>query len=181
MFFRNKQERFPEEFRIDSSDWDYKSILDLLNQEDKNESSVDVDMLKDIVFRIWRVNNRSESYKSNNNLKRVESLVKNNDDFDDAESKYIIKNLKDSLKPVKFAGKQTKSILKTFEENGFEIKDHTNSKYHDGMALKVLLFETDEKLEESVITETIKPSIYYNGELILNGEVVVSIPPKNEN
>ena len=49
------------------------------------------------------------------------------------------------------------------------------------MALKVLLFETDEKLEESVITETIKPSIYYDGELILNGEVVVSIPPKKEN
>lgn len=181
MFFKNRQKKFPEEFRIDSSDWDYQLILNLLNQKEESTSAVDVDMLKDVIFRIWRVNNRAEAYNSNNNLKRVESLVKENDEFDDAESKYIIKNLKDSLRPVKFAGKQTKSILNAFEENGFQIKDHTNAKYNDGMALKVLVFETDENVTESIITETIKPSIYYGGQLILNGEVVVATPPKKEN
>jgi predicted GIY-YIG superfamily endonuclease len=181
MFFKDRQEKFPEEFRIDSSDWDYQGILDLINQEPESDSSVDVGMFKDLILRIWRANNRAEQYASGKNEKRIVNMVNDNDDFDDMEREYIVKNVKNSSKSLKFIGRQSKAVLDLLTKNGFVIKDHTNSKYRDGMAVKVLVFETDEKLEESIITETIKPSIYYNDELISNGEVVVATPADENN
>ena len=201
MFFNNRQLKFPEEFRI-SSKWDYHYIIDRLNEENdevamlqrelkvlkyeiaelngelKNsqDNSLDMDMMKEVILRVWRANNRIEFYKANNNLKRVESMIKSNEEFEDNEIKYITKNVNNSLKPLKYVENQLKAVLKFLEDNGFVIKDHTNSKYYDCMALNVLVFETDDTVEESTITETIKPSIFYYGELILNGEVVVTSP-----
>ncbi len=181
IFYKDRQEKFPEEFRIDSSDWDYQSILDTLNEEVETEESVPIDVLKEIILRVWRVNNRTNYYKDNNNIKRVEKMVKANDEFDDDEITYITKALKNSLKPIKYINKQSKAALNIFNENGFVVKDHTNTKYYDGMALDVLAFETSEEIEESTITETRKPSIFYNDELILNGEVIVTAPKNDDN
>lgn len=179
----NRQERKIEE--LESQLHNFTSYAQQLQDEAneledelKNSQYLDLDSMKDIILRIWRVNNKANYYKSNNNMKRIEKMVKANDDFDEDELNYILKNIKDSLKPVKYVEKQSKALLKVFKENGFEIKDHTNSKYYDGMALNVLVFETDDEIEESIITETIKPSIFYKDELILNGEVVVTTPAK---
>lgn len=175
MFLMDRQERFPEEFRIKSKEWDYQTIIEEISKEPEKIESIDLDILKDVILRIWRINNKATFYQSNNKIKRSESLVKNNDDFEDYESEFIIKSMNTSLKQIKFMGNQSQSVLNLLKDNGFEIKDHTNSKYYDGMALKVLVFEEGD-VEESTITETIKPSIFYNDELILNGEVVVTTP-----
>lgn len=179
----NRQERKIEELESQLHNFTSyaQQLQDEVNElegELKNSQYLDLDSMKDIILRIWRVNNKANYYKSNNNMKRIEKMVKENDDFDEDELNYILKNIKDSLKPVKYVEKQSKALLKVFKENGFEIKDHTNSKYYDGMALNVLVFETDDEIEESIITETIKPSIFYKDELILNGEVVVTTPAK---
>lgn len=179
----NRQERKIEELESQLHNFtsyaqQLQDEVNELEDELKNSQYLDLDSMKDIILRIWRVNNKANYYKSNNNMKRIEKMVKANDDFDEDELNYILKNIKDSLKPVKYVEKQSKALLKVFKENGFEIKDHTNSKYYDGMALNVLVFETDDEIEESIITETIKPSIFYKDELILNGEVVVTTPAK---
>lgn len=179
----NRQERKIEELESQLHNFtsyaqQLQDEVNELEDELKNSQYLDLDSMKDIILRIWRVNNKANYYKSNNNMKRIEKMVKENDDFDEDELNYILKNIKDSLKPVKYVEKQSKALLKVFKENGFEIKDHTNSKYYDGMALNVLVFETDDEIEESIITETIKPSIFYKDELILNGEVVVTTPAK---
>ena len=163
-----------------------KSTADLLNQykstinslEQSSDGSVDLDLIKEIILRVWRINNRAELYNDAKSTRMAERMIKVNDDFSEEEREYLLKTIKDLAKPIKFIAKQCTSILDTLNKNGFEIKDHTNTKYHDTMALKVLVFETVEGIEESIITETIKPSIYYNNKLILNGEVIVSNPPE---
>ena len=40
MFFRNRQQKFPEEFRIYDFKWDYESILDALNRESQDVSNL---------------------------------------------------------------------------------------------------------------------------------------------
>lgn len=203
MFFTDRQQKFPEEFRIDDSKWDYKIILDALDRENKDvanmqhelrylesriqelelelkshgEGSLDIDHVKEIILRVWRVNNRAEFYRANNNIRRAENMVRDNEDFEENEINFITKSMNDSLKPIKYIANQSKAVLKYLEDNGFVIKDHTGSKYYDGMALNVLVFETDENIKESTITETIKPSIFYKDKLIMNGEVVVTSPP----
>ena len=44
------------------------------------------------------------------------------------------------------------------------------------MALDVLAFQPEVSVQDEIITETIKPSIYYQDKLIQRGEVVVSMP-----
>ena len=207
MFFIDRQQKFPEEFRIDDSGWDYEIILEAVNRESDDaanmqrelkyleskvkemeqelathdEGSLDIDHVKEIILRVWRVNNRAEFYRANNNMRRAENMVRDNEDFEENEINFITKSMNDSLKPIKYIANQSKAVLKYLEENGFVIKDHTGSKYYDGMALHVLVFETDENIKESTITETIKPSIFYKDKLIMNGEVVVTSPPHSEN
>ncbi len=59
---------------------------------------------------------------------------------------------------------------------GFEIRDHMNKKYVDGMALKVIAFQPSPSVHIKTITETIKPSIFYKDKLIQMGEVIVETP-----
>jgi len=70
------------------------------------------------------------------------------------------------------------NLWAAFSQIGLEIKDHTGSVFNQGMALKVLAFEPTDKLIADQIIETIKPSIYINGELRQMGEVVVGTPKR---
>ena len=63
---------------------------------------------------------------------------------------------------------------------GFEIRDHINKKYVAGMALKVIAFQPSSSVHIEMISETIKPSIFYNDKLIQMGEVIVKTPEKIE-
>lgn len=61
-----------------------------------------------------------------------------------------------------------------------EVQDHTNEKYVAGLALKVIAFQPSPSVHVEIITETIKPSIFYNDRLIQMGEVIVETPEKTE-
>ena len=63
-----------------------------------------------------------------------------------------------------------------------EICEHTDSDYDDGMSVKVLHVEEINNLPpgKMKIIETVKPSIYYKGQVISHGEVIVGKSKKKE-
>jgi hypothetical protein len=61
-------------------------------------------------------------------------------------------------------------------EAGVEIHDHTGEAYDATKALRVLTFEPAEGAAAETISETVKPTIYYQGQWLQMGEVVVRTP-----
>ncbi len=58
---------------------------------------------------------------------------------------------------------------------GVTIEDHTGQAYVDGMALEIVTTEPRADLAEGTVTivETLKPSVYVSGQLIVRGQVVL--------
>lgn len=72
------------------------------------------------------------------------------------------------------------SAWNTLTEAGLEILGHDGESYHAGMALEVLAFQPTPGIARQIITETTKPSIYYQGHLLQMGVVIVGIPEQSE-
>ena len=70
---------------------------------------------------------------------------------------------------------QVQRIKDIFVKQEIEIKEHTGEVYNDGLSLNVLHFDEIETIPEGIerIIETVKPSVYYKGKIIHNGEVIV--------
>ena len=67
-------------------------------------------------------------------------------------------------------------IFNAFDELGLRTIDPTGKAYDSGMALKVISFEQTPGISHEEITETIKPSITWQGRLLQIGEVIVGTP-----
>lgn len=67
------------------------------------------------------------------------------------------------------------STWDALKESGLEIQDHTGERYISGQSLKAH-FEAAPDLAEDTIIDTIKPTIYLDGQIIQMGEVVVGTP-----
>jgi hypothetical protein len=83
-------------------------------------------------------------------------------------------------RPIR-ASRHLEAVMDTIDHAGYKIVNHTQEEYLSGMEISVLTFETREGITKPLITETIKPSIYYHpagGEQrrIQMGEVIVAIP-----
>jgi hypothetical protein len=61
-------------------------------------------------------------------------------------------------------------------EEGIEIKDFANQPFNAGMMLKVISHEPTPGLRRDMIIETIKPTVFYKGEPIQIGEVIIGTP-----
>ena len=107
-------------------------------------------VLSDLAIEMWRLEKRLNKIKAELNEKLGQ----------DAESIFD----------------QVRRIKDCFAKYFIEIKEHTGESYNDGLSLKAIHFETDENLPKGMmqIIETVKPSIYLKGSIILHGEVVVA-------
>ncbi len=76
------------------------------------------------------------------------------------------------------------SVWDVLQEAGYSIQDHTGQPFDIGMDLKVITYEQKAGLQREIISETIKPSIYYQREgktlLLQMGEVIVATPENEE-
>lgn len=63
---------------------------------------------------------------------------------------------------------------------GFEICDHTNEAYPEGSSLKVIAFQPMAGYGSLTVAETVKPTIYFKGKKIQEGEVIVAMPVKED-
>lgn len=68
------------------------------------------------------------------------------------------------------------SILSRLESFGVRVKDHTGETYDYGQALKVVAAQPQEGIKREIVTETIRPTVYWREHIIQRGEVVIATP-----
>lgn len=68
------------------------------------------------------------------------------------------------------------SILSSLEGFGVRVKDHTGETYDYGQALKVVASQPQGGIAKEVVTETIRPTVYWRDQIIQRGEVVIATP-----
>ncbi len=90
------------------------------------------------------------------------------------------KSLEKTLVPLKNLSKKYDRTLKIMQKNGFQIVEFDGKKFNDGMSIKVLGYDSKPGVEEDIIIETVKPTIFFNDKEYLKGEVIVSKKPDIE-
>lgn len=70
---------------------------------------------------------------------------------------------------------QLQRVKDIFKRQEIEVHDHMDEGYNDGMSVKALHVEVVDNLPsgEMRIIETVKPSVYFKGQIISHGEVIV--------
>ncbi|EDY20131.1 hypothetical protein CfE428DRAFT_2055 [Chthoniobacter flavus Ellin428] len=63
---------------------------------------------------------------------------------------------------------------------GVEVKDHTGDIFDYGLPLKVITTQPTPGLTREKVIETIKPTIYWQRQIIQMGEVVIATPASTE-
>ena len=56
------------------------------------------------------------------------------------------------------------------------IQDHLDQPYDSGQLLDVLAFQPTPGIEREVVAETIRPTVYLQGQQIQKGQVIVATP-----
>lgn len=59
------------------------------------------------------------------------------------------------------------------EKYDIEIIDYTNQKFNDGLNLDVLSVEKDPSIFESIVKETVEPTIMYRGQVVKKAKIIV--------
>lgn len=68
------------------------------------------------------------------------------------------------------------AVCDVLNQAGVEITDHAHTPYVPGMSLKVIAFQPTAGIRREQVLETIKPTIYFQGQSIQIGEVIVATP-----
>jgi hypothetical protein len=68
-------------------------------------------------------------------------------------------------------------MISELAKMGVEIEDPEQSEFHEGMTLRVTLFEETAALAagKRMITETLEPAVYVNEHLVSQAKVIVSV------
>jgi hypothetical protein len=84
------------------------------------------------------------------------------------------------IEETRRAYRHFQSVWDVLQEAGYTIQDHTGQPVKPHQKLKVITYEPKPGIEREIISETIKPSVYYQSdetkEMIQMGEVIVAIP-----
>ncbi len=156
---RIQQFKYPKEFRISPVGLNYgsiKKIEDVLasfSPENLNKPGQEIDNEKkktfyaEVSIGAWR-------------LKKKMTNPKNQQPLEEMDKAY----------------RHLESIMLTLEKEGIEIKDHDGQAFDSGLSIKSLAFQPTPGINKETMIETIKPSVYYLGERIVMGEVIVGTP-----
>ena len=82
----------------------------------------------------------------------------------------------DPSEQLRWAYRHFEAVWDVLTQAGVEVQDHTGAPFDPGMALKVIAFQPTTGIEREMVTETIRPSMYYKGRSIQMGEVIVGTP-----
>ncbi len=80
------------------------------------------------------------------------------------------------LAEMRRAYRSFESAWDTLMEAGISIEEHTGSSFIAGMSLRVLAFQPTPGITRETVIQTLRPSVYYEQQLIQEGEVIVGTP-----
>jgi hypothetical protein len=72
--------------------------------------------------------------------------------------------------------RHVEAALDNLREIGLEVKDHTGDAFDYGQSLKVISTQPTQGITRETVIETIKPTIYWQQQLVQTGEVVIATP-----
>jgi hypothetical protein len=64
-------------------------------------------------------------------------------------------------------------LKRYLEKYDIEIVDYKNVKYNDGLNLEILNVEKDITIQESLIKETVEPTIMYKGQVVRKAKIIL--------
>lgn len=108
------------------------------------ELSQEANDLIELAIEIWRMEQRI--------MKSSSELPENH-----------LKGLENSIQKLK----------RYIDRHDIEIVDYKNVKYNEGLNLEVLSIEKDPSLPESIIKETIEPTIMHKGQVVRKAKVIL--------
>lgn len=119
------------------------------NARDATEFVLSMELISSLAIEIWRLEKRINRAK--------DSMVK----YEDEGATSILD--------------QIQRIKDIFKKQGIEVREYTDTAYNDGMSVKALHFEEIDGLPKGKmkVMETVKPSVYFKGQIIFHGEVIV--------
>jgi len=68
------------------------------------------------------------------------------------------------------------SAWDVLSEAGVAIQHHTGQPFRSGLAVEVIAFQPTDGLSRETIIETVRPSIYFNGRPVQQGQIIVGTP-----
>jgi len=93
--------------------------------------------------------------------------------------KMVNSDTNEPLEEMRRVYRHFESVWDSIRQAEVDIQDHTNDLYVSGMGLNVISFQPTAGIEREVVTETLKPTIYFKGLRIQKGEVIVATPDIN--
>ncbi|GHG85018.1 hypothetical protein [Streptomyces lanatus] len=72
--------------------------------------------------------------------------------------------------------RQVHASRQALADDGLEIQEHDGQPFDSGQSLEVLVFQDEPELDREVVLETVRPSVYFRGERIQMGQVIVGRP-----
>ena len=106
--------------------------------------SLDANNLVDLAVEVWRIEQRI--------AKSALNLPENQ-----------LKGLENSVQKLR----------RYLEKYDIEIIDYKNTRYNDGLNLDVLSVEKDSTLRESMIKETVEPTVMFKGQVVRKAKIIV--------
>jgi len=85
----------------------------------------------------------------------------------------ITGEVRDEMKRVY---RHIESILQALQDMEVEVKDHTGNAFDYGLPLKVVTTQPTQGITRESVSETIKPTVYWQRQIIQMGEVVIATP-----
>jgi hypothetical protein len=89
-----------------------------------------------------------------------------------------------SKEDVKKLGRYAEAFFEALTSLGFEVKDRTGETFDYGMPEKVVAAQPQGGLAREQVVETIRPTVYWQNQIVQLGEVVIATPaagPQGEN
>lgn len=148
---------YPKEFRILPMEMPFeelKQLEELIKNLSKSEAQtgetivtqeLNKDFLAEVSVGAWRLKKKMTDPKSGEPLNEMSRAYRHLD-----------------------------SIFITLKNEGIEIQDHDGQPFDPGLSLKVLTYQPLPNIDKEYVYDTIKPSVYLNGDRILMGEVIVA-------
>jgi len=93
-----------------------------------------------------------------------------------ARAKMVESGTGDVRGEMKRIYRHIEGMFDSFREMGLEIKDHTGDAFDYGLPLKVVTTQPTPGITKESVIETIKPTIYWQKQIIQMGEVVIATP-----
>lgn len=147
------QRRFPREFRIAAPADDRLAAIgeQLLAALEAAPTHVSIDARPDAATAVWRA------------LRKIE---RRGGELPAAEVRQVRRYLR--------------AARQALVEDGLELHDHDGEAFHPGQSLEVLVFQDEPGLDRQTVLETVRPSVFYHGERIQMGKVIVGRPTPSE-